>query len=113
MCRKHISIALSTAEAEYLAANMACCEAVWLRKPFSELFEHMLDTIVIYCNNQSGIRLSENLVFYDRSKHIDIKYHFIRDMVQRRPIRLQHIKINTQVANILMKPFRKVKFLAF
>eukprot|EP00253_Pinus_taeda_P004278 PITA_04278 len=58
-------IALSTAEVEYIAASMACCEAIWLRKLFSELFEHMLDTIVIYCDNQSGIRLSENPVFHD------------------------------------------------
>ena len=75
-------MALSTTEAESIAASMACCEAVWLRKLFSELFEHVLDTAVILCDNQSGIRLSENPVFHDRSKHIDIRYHFIWDMVQ-------------------------------
>ena len=75
-------MALSTAEAEYIATSMASCEAVWLRKLFSELFEHVLDTTVILCDNQSGIRLSESLVFHDRSKQIDIRYHFIRDMVQ-------------------------------
>ena len=50
------------------------------------------DTIVIYYNNQSGICLSENLVFHDLSKHIDIRYHFIRDMVQRGASRLHLIK---------------------
>lgn len=75
-------MALSTAEAEYIAAIMASCEAVWLRKLFSELFGYTLDTIVILCDNQSGFRLSENPVFHDRSKHIDIRNHFIRDMVQ-------------------------------
>ena len=73
MSRKQKSVALTTVEAEYIVACMACCEAIWLRKLFSELFEHVLDTTVIYCDNQSGIRLSEIPVFYNRSKHIDIK----------------------------------------
>ena len=91
MSRKQKSVALSTAEAKYIAASMAYCEAIWLRKLFSELFGHVLDTTVILCDNQSGIRLSENPVFNDRSKHIDIRYHFIRDMVQRGVVRLDHI----------------------
>ena len=94
MTRKQKSVSLSTVEAEYIAASMACCEAIWLRKLFSELFEHALDTTVIFCDNQSGIHLSENPVFHDRSKHIDIRYHLIRDMVQRGVIRLQHIKMD-------------------
>eukprot|EP00253_Pinus_taeda_P030695 PITA_30695 len=61
----------------------------------------------------SGIRLSENPVFRDRSKHIDIKYHFIRDMVQRGAIRLHHIGTDEQAADILTKPLGKVKFLDF
>ena len=73
---------------------MACCEAVWLRKLFSELFGHVLDTTVILCDNQIGIRLYENLVFHDRSKYIDISYHFVQDMVQRGSIRLNHIGID-------------------
>ena len=73
----------------------------------------MLDTTVILCDNQSGIRLSENLVFHDRSKHIDIRYHFIRDVVQRGVVRLDHIGIDEQFADILTKPLGKVKFLTF
>ena len=113
MSRKQKSVALSTAEAEYIAASMACCEAVWLRKLFSELFQHVLDTTVILCDNQSGIRMTENPVFHDRSKHIDIRYHFIRDMVQRGAVRLDHIGTDEQVADILTKPLGKVKFLTF
>eukprot|EP00253_Pinus_taeda_P025987 PITA_25987 len=78
--KKHKLVALSIAEAEYIVASMASCEAVWLRKLFSELFGHTLDTTVILCDTQSGICLSENLVFHDRSKHIDIRHHFIQDM---------------------------------
>ena len=106
-------MALSTAEAEYIVASMASCEAVWLRKLFNEFFGFTLDTTVILCDNQNGIRLSENPVFHDRSKHIDIRYHYIRDMVQRGAIRLHHIGTDEQVADILTKPLGKVKFLTF
>ena len=113
MIRKNNSVALSTTKAEYIAASMAYCEVVWLRNLFSEIFGHVLDTTVILCDNQSGIHLSENLVFHVRSKHIDIKYHFIRDMVQRGIVRIDHIGTNEQVAYIIMKPLGKVKFLNF
>ena len=61
---------------------MAYCEVVWLRKLFSEIFEHVLDTTMIFRDNESGIHLSDNLVFHDHLNHIDIRYHFIWDMVQ-------------------------------
>eukprot|EP00253_Pinus_taeda_P017763 PITA_17763 len=82
LLRKQKSVALSTAKAEYIVASMASCEAASLQKLFSELFGFTLDTTMILCDNQSGIRLSENLVFHDHFKHIDIRYHYIRDMVQ-------------------------------
>ena len=72
MSRKQKSVALSTVEAEYIAASMASCEAVWLRKLFGEMFEQVLETIVIYYDNNSGIHLVENLVFHDKSKKIEI-----------------------------------------
>lgn len=77
MRRKQNFVALSTTEVEYIVAIMARCEAVWLRKLFGELFERVLDTIVIYHDNKNGIHLEENLMFHDKSKHIEIRYHFI------------------------------------
>ena len=73
----------------------------------------MLDAITILCDNQSGIRLSENPVFHDRSKHVDVWYHFIWDMVQRGAIRLDHIGTDEQVMDILTKTLGKFKFLTF
>ena len=58
---------------------LAIWEVVWLWKLLSDL---QLDATCIHCDNQSCIKLSENLVFHDKSKHIEIKYHYIRDMVQ-------------------------------
>lgn len=92
---------------------MASCEVVWLRKIFGELFEQVPDTTVIYCDNNSEIRLAKNLVFHDKSKHIEIKYHYIRDMVQRGAMRLHHISTDCQIADILTKPLSKGKFLVF
>ena len=81
--RKHYCVALSTTEAQYVTSCSDSFEAVWLRKLLSDLFDLQLDATYIYCDNQSCVKLSENPVFHDKSKHIEIKYHYIRDMVQR------------------------------
>ena len=74
-----------------MVVSLATCKALWLRKLCLGLFEKELEATVIHCDNQSCIRLSENLVFHDRSKHIDIRYHFIWDCVQRGAVRLDYI----------------------
>lgn len=81
--RKQGSVALSTIEAEYVASCDASREVVWLRKLLAGLFDQMLETTVIFCDNQSFVKLSENLMFHDWSKHIEMRYHFIREMVHR------------------------------
>jgi hypothetical protein len=111
--RKQGSIAQSTAEAEYIAASDACREAVWLRKLLSDLFGGKLEPTVIHCDNQSCIKLSEKPVFHDRSKHIEMKYHFIRDMVQRGAMKLQYIRTDEQIADILTKPLSLTKLVHF
>ena len=96
-----------------MAANQASCEALWLRKLLVDLLDQELRPTLIYCGNQSCIQLSENLVFHDWSKHIEIRYHFIRDYVQRGAVTLQYISIDEQVANILMKSLGRGKFVFF
>jgi hypothetical protein len=80
--RKQKYVTLRTTEVEYIAAWEACVEVVWLRKLNFGLFDQVPDSIVICCDNQSCMRLSEHPVFHDQSKHIEIKYYFIRDKVQ-------------------------------
>jgi hypothetical protein len=80
--RKQKSVTLSTEEAKYMAACEACTKAVWLRKLISDLFDQIPESTIIYCDNKSCIRLSEHPVFHERSKHIEIKYYFIRDKFQ-------------------------------
>ena len=69
-----------------------------------------LDTTVILCDNQSCIKMIENPVFHDKSKHIEIQYFYIRDMVQKGAIKLQYVSTDEQVADVLTKPLSQVKF---
>jgi hypothetical protein len=108
--RKQSSIALSTAEAEYIAACSASCEAIWLRKLLTYLFDLEMEATTILCDNQSCIKMTENPVFHDRSKHIETCYHYICDMVQRGALKLQYISTDEQVADVLTKPISRVKF---
>jgi hypothetical protein len=102
--RKQGSIAQSTPEVQYIVASDASKEAIWLRKLVFGLFGDKLETTVVHCDNQCCIKLTENPVFHDRSKHIDLKYHYIRDLVQRKIVKLQYIATSEQVADILTKP---------
>ena len=69
-----------------------------------------LDTTVILCDNQSCIKMTKNHVFHDKSKHIEIRYFYIRDMVQKGAIRLHYLSTNEQVVDVLTKPLSRVKF---
>jgi hypothetical protein len=108
--RKQSSIALSTAEAEYIVACSASCEAIWLRKLLTGLFDLEMEATTILCDNQSCIKMTENHVFHDRSKHIEIRYHYIRDMVQRGALKLLYVSTDEQIADVLTKPLSRVKF---
>ena len=88
---KQRSVALISVEVEHMVAIQATYEAIYMRKIMIGFFGSHLDPIVINCDNQSCIKISVNLVFHDRSKHIDIRYHHIIDCVQRKIMFLQYI----------------------
>lgn len=77
----HKCVALSTTEAEYIAAVEACKEALWLKRFLKELGLKQ-EKYVIYCNSQSAIHLSKNPRLHSKSKHTDIRYHWIRDALE-------------------------------
>jgi hypothetical protein len=111
--KKQISVVLSTAEAEYIALSVTVREAMWLRKLLEDLFDHEMDSTIIHCDNQSCVKLSENPMFHDKSKHIEIKYHYIKDMVQSNTVHVQYLPTHEQIANIFTKPLVKTKFKYF
>lgn len=80
-------------------------EAIWLRKLLVRLFKHSLEPIVIHFDNLSCIKIFDNPMFHNLSKHIDIQYHLIIDCVQRGKIRLPYIPTAEQTVNILTKTF--------
>jgi hypothetical protein len=86
--RKHSSLSLSTAEAEYIALSVAVRKVVWLRKILTHLFDHEIDSTIIHCDDLSCVKLSESLVFHNKPRHIEIKYHYIRDMVRRKEVHM-------------------------
>jgi hypothetical protein len=108
--RKKGSITQITIEAEYIATSDARKEAVWLRKLVSGLFGDKLETTVVHYDNKSCIKLTENRVFHNRSKHIDMRYHYIQDLVQRKTVKLQYISMSEQVADILTKTLTPRRF---
>ena len=81
MSKKQESIALSSVEAEYIAACEASREVVWLRELLSDLFEGPMDPTMIHCDNTNCIRLYEDPMFHGKTKHTN-KYHYIRELVQ-------------------------------
>ena len=93
-----------------MAASQSTCEAIWMRKILVSLFSSHLDPTVIHCDNQSCIKFSVNPVFHDRSKHVDIWYHHIRDCVQQKIMLLQYIPTEDQDVDILTKEFGMRKF---
>jgi hypothetical protein len=86
--RKHNSVTLTIEEEKYITTYEACTEAIWMRKLIYDLFDQVPDSTIIHCDNQSCIRLSEHPVFHERSKHIAIKYYFIRDKFHEGEVKL-------------------------
>ncbi|KAL5726897.1 hypothetical protein ACHQM5_000142 [Ranunculus cassubicifolius] len=108
--KKQQTIALSSAEAEYIAATEATCEATWLRRILADLQQKEEAPTTIYCDNKSAIAMTKNPVFHSRSKHIEIKHHFIRDHVSKGEIQLEYVNTNDQLADIFTKTITTDKF---
>ena len=83
--KKQKSVALSSAEAKYIATSLAACEGMWLRKLLSGLFECEQKATVFHCDNQSGIKLTKNPLLHDQSKKTDIRYHFLEIVYREEP----------------------------
>lgn len=97
-------VTLSTTEAEYVAAAAAAKEATWLRKLLSDIGYQSDIPTCLFVDNQSSIRLIKNPVFHKRTKHIDIRYHYIREQVENGEISVEYISTDLQRADIFTKP---------
>jgi hypothetical protein len=109
MSWKQALISLSTAEAEYIAAGSCCTQLLLMKKLLCD-YGFTQDTMVIHCDNTTAINISKNPVQHSRTKHIDIRHHFICDLVESREVALMFIPTENQLADILTKPHDGSRF---
>jgi hypothetical protein len=105
--KKQTSVALSTAEAEYVAAEQCCTQLLWMRQTLRD-FGYNLSKVPLLCDNESAIRMADNPVEHSRTKHIDIRHHILRDHQQKGDIEVYHI--STENHNIFTKPLDEKTF---
>jgi hypothetical protein len=101
--KKQLVIALSSTEAEFIASTHAAKELIWLRSLIGELARPLTHATTLFCDNQSAIALSRDGVYHSRLKHIDIRFHFIRDAVSQNIVSVTYCPTNEMVADMLTK----------
>lgn len=89
-----------------MAATVCACQAIWMKRVLMELGHEDEKCIQIKCDNSSTIKLSKNPVMHGRSKHIDVRYHFLRNLSKARTIDLIHCASEDQVADVMTKPLK-------
>lgn len=110
---KQDTIAQSTAEAEYMALCAATNQALWLKRLLEELNYKDQGGVPIYCDNQSAIAIGKNPVQHRRTKHIQIKYHFVRESERKGDIKLEYCRSDEQLADIFTKALAGPSFDVF
>ena len=107
--KRQTTIAMSTAEAEYISAASCCTQLLWMKHQLED-YHIIANSIPIFCDNTAAICLSKNPILHSRAKHIEIKHHFIRDYVQKGILDIQFIDTENQWADIFTKPLTVERF---
>ena len=107
--RKHV-VALSTAEAEYVAAFDAAREAAWLRQLYRDITQRDCSPLTLHIDNQSVICIANNTTSSKRSRHMDVRFHYIREEIQNNHVRTVHCATQYMIADILTKPLSRDRF---
>ncbi|GJW09574.1 copia protein [Tanacetum coccineum] len=106
---KQTALAISTTEAEYVSAEKACEQALWIKQALID-YGVRLDDIPIMCDNKGAIDLSKNPIQHSRTKHIEIRHHFLRDNIQKGNISIEKVSSEDNIADILTKPLKRDPF---
>ncbi|GJX88412.1 retrovirus-related pol polyprotein from transposon TNT 1-94 [Tanacetum coccineum] len=107
--KKQTALAISTTEAEYVSAGKACQQALWMKQALID-YGIRLDDVSIMCDNKGAIDLSKNPVQHSRTKHIEIRHHFLRDNVQKGNISIEKVASEDNIADIFTKPLKREVF---
>jgi hypothetical protein len=107
--KKQNFIALSTVEPEYITAGHCCAQLLWMRQTLRD-YGYKLSKVPLLCDNESAIRMAHNPVEHSCTKHIDIRYHFMRDHQQKGDIEIAYINTQNQLVDIFTKPLYEKTF---
>nr|GEU56266.1 retrovirus-related Pol polyprotein from transposon TNT 1-94 [Tanacetum cinerariifolium] len=107
--KKQTALAIFTTEAEYVFAEKACQQALWMKQALID-YGVCLDSVLIMCDNKRAIDLSKNLVKHSRTKHIEIRHHFLRDNVQKGNISIEKVAFGDNIADIFAMPIKHEVF---
>lgn len=111
ICKRQRTVALSTVEAEYMALSTTVQETLWLKNLMNEIeADNNSRTTTVYCDNQGAINLAKNNVTSARTKHIDVRHHFIRDHIEKKNIEVKYLSSEEMLADLLTKPLTKERF---
>ncbi|XP_037491581.1 secreted RxLR effector protein 161-like [Jatropha curcas] len=104
--RKQPIVTLSTTKAEFIAAAAYACQAIWMRRILKEIGHSQEAETVLMCDNASTIKLSRNPILHGRSKHIRVRFHFLRDLVKEGVGELQFCGTKDQLIDLMTKPLK-------
>jgi hypothetical protein len=107
--RKQSSVAQSTTEAEYVAAASCCSQLLWISYTMSDFGEEYTH-VPLQCDSTSAISIAKNPMLHSKTKHIEVRYHFLRDNVENGKIALIHVPTHDQLADIFIKPLDQATF---
>lgn len=109
--KKQNTVARSSTDSEYRALATTASELYWLKGLLTELKQPISVTPKIWCDNISATYLAANPVFHSRSKHLELDFHFVRDLVRKKLLQVSYIATTDQIADLLTKPLSKTRFL--
>ena len=107
--KKQQGVSTSTAEAEYIAAGSCCAQILWMKNQLMD-YDVKYKRTPIFCDNTSAIGISKNPMTHSKTKHILIKYHFFREQVAEKNIKLEYVGTKEQIVDIFTKPLPREAF---
>ena len=110
LSNKQTSISLSTTEAEYIAETACCTQVMWMKQTLQDMKVSIDEPISIKCDNTSAISISKNHVLHSKTKHILIKYHFLREQVAHKIVKLEYVPTKEQTTDTFTKPLAREPF---
>ena len=107
--KKQNCISLSTTEVEYVATGSCCTQMLWLKQMLKD-YGIPQGKLTIFCDNTSAISITKNPVLHSKTKHIELRYHFIRDLVEKQVLELSFVPTKTQLADLFTKALDTERF---